>query len=38
MMELNNSTLKSEILYSFKTELNDMLTSNNNALSLKNIE
>ena len=37
MMELNNSTLKSEILYSFKTELND-ITSNNNALSLKNIE
>ena len=35
MIELNNSTLKSEILSSFKTESNDTLTSNNNALSLK---
>ena len=35
MMEINNSTLKSEIISSFKAELNDILTSNNNALSLK---
>ena len=35
MMEINNSTLKSEILSGFKAELNDTLTSNNNALSLK---
>ena len=30
MMEANNSTLKSEIPASFKIELNDTLTSNNN--------
>ena len=35
MMEINNSILKSEIISSFKVELNDTLTSNNNALSLK---
>lgn len=35
MMEINNSTLKSEILSSFKAKFNDTLTSNNNALSLQ---
>ena len=35
MMGINNSTLKSEILSSFKAELNNTLTSNNYALSLK---
>ena len=35
MMEANNSFLKSDILTSFKSELNDTLTNNNNALSLE---
>ena len=35
MIENNNSTLKSEILYSFKTELNETLKNNDTSLSLK---
>ena len=35
MMEKNNSTLKSEILSNFKSELNDTLQRNNNALFTK---
>ena len=35
MMETNNSTLKSEILSNFKSEFNDTLQRNNNALSTK---
>ena len=35
MMESNNSTLKSEMLSNFKSELNDTLQRNNNTLSTK---
>ena len=35
MIANNNSTLKSEILYRFKTELNETLKNNNTSLSLK---
>ena len=35
MMETTNSTLKSEILSNFKSEFNDTLQRNNNALSTK---
>ena len=35
MMENNNSNLQSDILDSFKVELQDTLTRNNNDLSLK---
>ena len=34
-MDTNNSTLKREVLNSFKAELHDALKSNNNALSQK---
>ena len=35
LMETNNSKLKSEIINNFKSELNDTLQRNNNALSTK---
>ena len=35
MMETNNSTLKSEIIINFKSELNDTLQRNNNTLFTK---